>query len=46
MKIPKIPLIHNGHWQFDKQMGDGVGFIYVIRDNIMEQYYLGKKLGK
>jgi hypothetical protein len=34
----------NGHWTFDEQMGSGVGFIYVIRDNVLERFYLGKKL--
>ena len=44
--VPKtkgISRIHNGHWQFEEQMGDGVGFIYVIRDMYMEKLYLGKK---
>jgi len=34
----------NGHWQFPEQMGDGVGFVYVIRDNYLRRFYLGKKL--
>lgn len=36
----------NGHWTFDKQMGEGkaVGFIYVIRNIISDKCYLGKKL--
>lgn len=35
----------NGHWSFPEQMGEGyVGFIYVIRDNVLEKFYLGKKL--
>lgn len=34
----------NGHWKFEEQMGDGVGFIYVIRDHVLERLYLGKKL--
>jgi len=33
----------NGHWLFPEQLGDGTGFIYVIRDNILERFYLGKK---
>jgi hypothetical protein len=33
----------NGHWLFPEQLGDGVGFIYVIRDNILKRFYLGKK---
>jgi len=46
MQIPNsrnINTLHNGHWLFDKQMGEGVGFIYVVRDTIMETLYLGKK---
>jgi len=27
-------------------MGGGVGFIYVIRDNILQRFYLGKKFYK
>jgi hypothetical protein len=36
----------NGNWKFVKQMGEGktVGFIYVIHDKILDQFYLGKKL--
>lgn len=34
----------NGHWLFPEQMGVGVGFIYLIRDNVLERFYLGKKL--
>lgn len=34
----------NGHWKFPEQMGDHMGFIYVIRDNVLERFYLGKKL--
>lgn len=34
----------NGHWLFEEQMGDCIGFIYVIRDNVLKRYYLGKKL--
>jgi len=34
----------NGHWHFEEKMGIGVGFIYVIRDNTLERFYLGKKL--
>ena len=38
--------VNNGHWQFDKQMGskEYVGFIYLIIDNYMDKFYLGKKL--
>jgi hypothetical protein len=49
--VPKIlvPSIskkfNNGHWQFPAQMGgkESVGFIYVIRDNFLKRFYLGKK---
>jgi hypothetical protein len=46
--IPKLApksLFSNGHWQFPEQMGaiDKTGFIYVIRDNYMGRFYLGKK---
>jgi hypothetical protein len=34
----------NGHWKFEEQMGNGVGFIYVIRDHVLKRCYLGKKL--
>lgn len=34
---------NNGHWLFPEQMGDGVGFIYVIRDHVLQRLYLGKK---
>ena len=40
----KISKFDNGHWSFPEQMGSGVGFIYVIRDNVLERCYLGKKL--
>ena len=35
---------NNGHWKFPEQMGEGVGFIYVIRDTVLERLYLGKKM--
>jgi hypothetical protein len=48
MIIPKTAKprskFNNGHWMFDEQMGDGMGFIYVIRDDYMGRFYLGKKL--
>jgi Putative endonuclease segE, GIY-YIG domain len=35
----------NGHWIFPEQMGNGkLGFVYVIRDNVLQRFYLGKKL--
>lgn len=47
--IPKTERIRtqrfdNGHWCFEEQMGNGVGFIYIIRDSVLERFYLGKKL--
>lgn len=33
----------NGHWSFPEQMGNGVGFIYVIFDTVLQRAYLGKK---
>ena len=34
----------NGHWSFPEQLGPPyVGFLYLIRDNYMEKFYLGKK---
>jgi hypothetical protein len=43
-KPSSIGKFDNGHWLFDEQMGVGVvGFIYVIRDNELERFYLGKK---
>jgi hypothetical protein len=38
-----LPKFSNGHWVFPEQMGNGVGFIYVIRDNFLDRFYLGKK---
>jgi hypothetical protein len=37
--------INNGHWKFHRQMTETgcVGFIYVIRDTVLERFYLGKK---
>jgi hypothetical protein len=47
-QVPKanpiiLPKYTNGHWLFPEQMGEGVGFIYVIRDNVLHRCYLGKK---
>jgi hypothetical protein len=38
--------INNGKWKFPEQMGLGKkqGFVYVIRDNFMKRFYLGKKM--
>jgi hypothetical protein len=43
--IPKVNTLNNGHWKFPEQMGasDYSGFIYIIRDNYMGRFYLGKK---
>jgi hypothetical protein len=40
-RIPK----DNGHWLFPSTMGgkDKVGFIYIVRDNYLKRFYLGKK---
>ena len=40
----KLPKFNNGHWHFPEQMGNGIGFIYVIRDKELQRFYLGKKL--
>lgn len=40
----KTKKFDNGHWKFDQQMGEGVGFIYVIRDRELKRCYLGKKM--
>lgn len=39
-----VPKFNNGHWSFPEQMGNGVGFIYVIKDLTLQRFYLGKKL--
>jgi hypothetical protein len=39
-------MIDNGIWSFNKQMGSGVGFIYIIYDKYMNKAYLGKKTYK
>ena len=40
----KTTRFDNGHWHFEEQMGGKyVGFIYVIRDNYLKRFYLGKK---
>jgi len=49
MRVPSapkivVPAFNNGHWLFPEQMGNAIGFIYVVRDNYMERFYLGKKL--
>jgi len=44
---PKVKMTNtagpNGHWDFPEQMGEGVGFIYVIYDLYLNRAYLGKK---
>ena len=44
-KAPQIPMtkFDNGHWHFEEQMGQGAGFIYLIRDTELKRFYLGKK---
>lgn len=42
--VPIRKKFDNGHWLFEEQMGKGVGFIYIIRDNVLNRFYLGKKL--
>ena len=35
----------NGHWHFPETMGkDKIGFVYVIRDTILQRGYIGKKM--
>jgi len=41
--VDHTPAFDNGHWKFDKQMCNGVGFIYIVRDTYLERFYLGKK---
>jgi len=43
------PLVSvNGHWKFDQPMGIGKasGFIYIVRDNYLSRFYMGKKFYK
>jgi hypothetical protein len=38
--------MNNGHWLFDRPMRENFGiegFIYVIRDDYMKRFYIGKK---
>jgi len=41
-----MKILFNGHWNFSEQMGGSeyVGFIYVVKDSVLNRYYLGKKL--
>jgi hypothetical protein len=41
-----MKVFSNGHWLFNEQMGDSkyVGFIYIVKDSVLNRYYLGKKL--
>jgi hypothetical protein len=48
---PRVPFkstldskFDNGHWDFPEQMGNCMGFIYVIYDTVLVRAYLGKKL--
>ena len=47
--VRTYPKFDNGHWRFPEQMNVNdktpyVGFVYVIRDTVLERFYLGKKL--
>ena len=46
-KAVPIPITRrvNGRWSFPERMGgkDKIGFVYIIRDNYMRKFYLGKK---
>jgi len=34
----------NGHWSFPEQLGGKhSGFVYVLRDNVLGRFYMGKK---
>jgi|APSaa5957512535_1039671.scaffolds.fasta_scaffold102917_3 hypothetical protein len=50
IKVPKtgkvIKANHNGHWSFSEKMDPDkyMGFIYLVRDNYLNRFYLGKKL--
>ena len=36
--------LSNGRWDFPEQMGlPYYGFVYIVRDNILNRFYLGKK---
>jgi hypothetical protein len=39
----RVSNFYNGHWHYHKQMGTGVGFIYIVRDHVLQRCYLGKK---
>jgi len=45
LDTPKKVAIQNGIWAFPEQMGVSgcCGFIYIIRDTILNRFYLGKK---
>jgi len=41
---PELGMAYNGHWKFPEQMGPPhIGFIYLVRDNVLKRFYLGKK---
>ena len=42
-RVSRKSLAPNGHWDFPEQLGNGFGFIYVIRDTVENKLYLGKK---
>jgi len=33
----------NGHWEFCRQLGAGIGFIYLVEDAANQKMYIGKK---
>ena len=39
----QLPKFNNGHWSFPEQLGKGFGFVYLIRYNYMEKFYIGRK---
>ena len=43
--VAKLGALNNGLWSFPEQMGgkEYTGFIYIIRDDYMNRFYLGKK---
>lgn len=43
-QVKEYKKFDNGHWSFPEQMGNGIGFIYVIKDTVLDRLYLGKKL--
>lgn len=44
-RVNRAALGINGHWKFDRPMNPKrmLGFIYLVRDNYNEKFYIGKK---